>query len=280
MTGEWAVARPHRALRPLVARYIGYTQHGMPAGVHRGLPSRFVTLVISLDEPMRVLGMPIPGESPLAARGMVGGMHTGPALLEQAPFQSGIHLELNPLGAHALLGVSAAELSGHLVELGDLGSPALAALPDRLTEAPTWHRRFEILDETLGASLGDGDTGTPEIGWAWRRMLTAAGRVRVDALADEVGWSRRHFGELFRRELGLPPKQAARVLRFERAGAVLRASGRVDLAALAVDCGYYDQAHLTREWRALAGCTPGVWIAEELPFLQYAEPGADADSVA
>ncbi|WP_215542597.1 helix-turn-helix domain-containing protein [Amycolatopsis sp. CA-230715] len=280
MTGEWVVARPHQALRPLVERYIGYTQHGLPAGVHRGLPSRFATLVISLDEPMRVLGMPLPGENPIAARGMVGGMHTGPALLEQTPFQSGIHLELNPLATHALLGVSAAELSGQLVGLGALGSPALAELPDRLTEARTWRRRFEILDQTLGDCFGDGAAVTPEIGWAWRRMRAAAGRVRVDALADEVGWSRRHFGELFRRELGLPPKQAARVLRFERAGAVLRASGRVDLAALAADCGYYDQAHLTREWRALAGCTPGVWIAEELPFLQYTEPEAETDSVA
>jgi AraC-like DNA-binding protein len=49
---------------------------------------------------------------------------------------------------------------------------------------------------------------------------------------------------------------------------MLRRRGGSDLAELAVGCGYYDQAHLTNEWRALAGCSPGTWIAEELPFLQ------------
>ncbi|MEV6626692.1 helix-turn-helix transcriptional regulator, partial [Amycolatopsis sp. NPDC051114] len=117
----------------------------------------------------------------------------------------------------------------------------------------------------------------PELGEAWRRMRGADGRVRVTDLAGEVGWSRRHLGERFRAELGLAPKQAARVLRFERAGRLLR-QGHADLAALAVECGYYDQAHLTNEWRALAGCTPGTWIAEELPFLQDDQVAAGQDS--
>jgi transcriptional regulator GlxA family with amidase domain len=67
------------------------------------------------------------------------------------------------------------------------------------------------------------------------------------------------------------------VLRFERAGQVLRQCGRVDLASLAVGCGYYDQAHLSNEWRALAGCSPGTWIAEELPFLQDEDVSGNED---
>jgi AraC-like DNA-binding protein len=264
----WASARPHPALRGLVARYIGYAQQGVTLEIHRGLPSRHVTLIVSLDEPIRVIGMPRPGEAPASLRGLVGGMHTGPALIAQDPCQRGIHLELDPLGTRALLGVSADELSGYVVDLADLGPPLLAALPVRLGDAPSWPRRFAILDEVLLAVADEAPDPTREIDWAWRRMIGAGGRVRVASLAREIGWSRRHFGERFRRELGLSPKQAARVLRFERANAVLRRQPRCDLAALAVDCGYYDQAHLTNEWGALAGCSPGTWIAEELPFLQ------------
>lgn len=265
------IGRPHPAVRHLVVRYIGYTQRGVTLGVHRGLPSRYVTLIIGLDRPVRVIGMPRPGQIPSSFQGLVGGLHTGPALVAQDPVQSGIRLELNPLGTRALLGVSAPELSGYVVDLADLGSRRLAALPDRLAGAAGWPGRFEILDEVLGAAVTEAVPAPAEIGWAWQRMLGAGGRVRVGSLAGEVGWSRRHFGELFQRELGLSPKQAARVLRFERATMFLRDRGYVDLAELAVGCGFYDQAHLTHEWRSLAGCSPGAWIAEELPFLQDGE---------
>lgn len=264
----WAVGEPHPVVRRWVERYLGYVQHDVTLGVHRGLPSRHVTLIISLDQPIRVIGMPLAGESAVSGQGVVGGMHVGPALIAQDRFQAGVHLELNPLGTKALLGLSAAELSGHVVGLDQLGSPRLAELPARLAEAHDWSARFALLDETLVGVLVDAQGPAGEIGWAWQRMQAARGRVRVATLADEVGWSRRHFGERFRAEIGLSPKQAARVLRFERAGMLLRQRGRVDLSSLAVDCGYYDQAHLTNEWRALAGCPPGTWIAEELPFLQ------------
>jgi AraC-like DNA-binding protein len=58
------------------------------------------------------------------------------------------------------------------------------------------------------------------------------------------------------------------VLRFERAVGQMRSSGRPRLAEIAARCGYADQAHLTREWQAIAGCTPRRWIAEELPYVQ------------
>ena len=267
-TDGWTTREPHPVLRPLVARYVGYTQHNVTLDVHRGLPSRHVTLIISLAGPIRVTGMPLPGEAPASLQALVGGLHASPALIAQDRFQSGLHVELNPLGAKALLGVSAAELSGYVVSLEDLGSPRLATLSARLIDAAGWPARFAILDEVLAAAVSEAVSPPPEVGWAWQRMIRAGGQVRVASLAEEVGWSRRHFGERFRAEMGISPKQAARVLRFERAGKLLRQGGRVDLAALAVGCGYYDQAHLTNEWRALAGCPPGVWIAEELPFLQ------------
>ena len=146
----------------------------------------------------------------------------------------------------------------------------------RYDDAPAAVR---FLVDVLAARAVEPVVPPPELGEAWRRMRGADGRVRVADLADEVGWSRRHLGERFRTELGLAPKQAARVLRFERAGRLLR-SGRADLAGLAAECGFYDQAHLTNEWRALAGCTPGTWITEELPFLQDGEEAAGRDSPA
>ncbi|MFF1608494.1 helix-turn-helix domain-containing protein [Amycolatopsis sp. NPDC058278] len=254
----WAFHEPHPVVRPLVTRYVGYAQDDVTLAVHRGLPSRHVTLVISLAGPVRMAGQ--------SFQALVGGLHTRAVLIRQDRVQEGVQLELDPLGVRTLFGVTAAELSGEVADLADFG---LGSLPDRLRELP-WRERFALLDDVLAARAVEPVVPPPELGEAWRRLRGADGQVRVADLADEVGWSRRHLGERFRTELGLAPKQAARVLRFERAGRLLR-SGRTDLAALAAECGFYDQAHLTNEWGALAGCTPGTWIAEELPFLQDQE---------
>jgi AraC-like DNA-binding protein len=87
--------------------------------------------------------------------------------------------------------------------------------------------------------------------------------VAVQQLAAEAGYSRRHFSERIRDAIGVAPKLAARVLRLEHA-CRLMADQRPDLADVAMACGYYDQAHLTHEWRDLAGCSPRAWIAREL----------------
>jgi AraC-like DNA-binding protein len=258
VTVTWAVRQPHPVVRPLVTRYVGYAQDDVTLAVHRGLPSRHVTLVISLAGPVRMDGQSL--------QALVGGLHTRAVLIRQDRVQEGLQLELDPLGVRTLFGVTAAELSGEVADLADF---VLGSLQDRLRELP-WRERFALLDDVLAARAVEPVVPPPELGEAWRRMRSAEGQVRVADLADEVGWSRRHLGERFRTELGLAPKQAARVLRFERAGRLLR-RGRTDLAALAAECGFYDQAHLTNEWRALAGCTPGTWIAEELPFLQDQE---------
>jgi AraC-like DNA-binding protein len=287
---DWAARRPHLALRGLVSRYGGYRQHGITMPLHRGLPSEHVTFIVSLAGPVRMIDMPGSDQGAGSWQAFASGLHAGPALIAPDEVQAGIHLDLNPLGVRTLLGVSASDLSGCVVDLAALPRPGLSTLPGRLRDAPTWGRRFEILDEVLLVCAAANREHSPagEIGWAWQRMRRSAGSVRVADLAADVGWSRRHFSERFAREVGLPPKQAARVVRFGRAtqmlrgGHALRPGGRAGphcgLGELAHLCGYFDQAHLTNEFNALAGCTPGTWIAEELPYLQDPEPDSAAES--
>ena len=267
---EWAVRRPHPALCALIARYIGYRQHGVTLDVHRGLPSRHVTLIISMEEPVRLLEGPSSTQGPAAFQAFVGGLHAGRALIAQDPVQAGVHVELNPLGVRTMLGASSFELASKVVDLRDLNRPGLATLPDRLRAAPDWATRFRVLDEVLLDSATQAGVPRPpdEVGWAWQRLVRAGGGVPVGELATEVGWSRRHFSERFSREVGFGPKRAARVVRFGRAAELLRALPPGGLAEVAQRCGYADQAHLTNEWRAMAGCTPRTWLIEELPFLQ------------
>ncbi|MGH3926723.1 MAG: helix-turn-helix domain-containing protein, partial [Pseudonocardiaceae bacterium] len=112
----------------------------------------------------------------------------------------------------------------------------------------------------------------PEVAWAWGQLLRSSGNVPVRRLAEGTGWSRRHLLTRFRDQIGLAPKPAARVLRFRRAADLLvpgsGAAGGSDLPAsrsiadVAAECGYADHAHLVRDFRALAGCTPSQYVAD------------------
>ena len=96
-----------------------------------------------------------------------------------------------------------------------------------------------------------------ELAHAYGRLARSAGGERVSALADAVGWSRKHLAARFHAELGVGPKTIARVMRFERACRLARSAG--GWAAVAAESGYADQAHLTREFATLAGESPRAW---------------------
>jgi len=278
-TSESAVGLPAPALRPLVAWYSGYLRAGTLPAVHRGLPSPYLTLIVSLWEPLIIARHPTPRQTPGPFETLAGGLHTSPALIEHHGWQSGIQIALSPLGARALLGVPAAEIAQIDVHADLLLGPAARELSERAREAATWEERFTIVDEVLGRRLGAGPGPRAEVAGAWRHILASGGSVSIERLARMVGWSPRLLSERFRAEIGLTPKAAARVVRFDRARRLLlrrAASGQPPaLADLAVACGYYDQAHLASEFRALAGAPPSRWLAEEFRNLQAGTAGGE-----
>lgn len=279
---EHVMRRPAAGLRPLIAGYSGYRQAGLPPAVHRGLPSPYLTLIVTLDDPLVVAGHPDPGQPAGRYDTLVGGLHTAPALITHEGRQSGIQVALSPLGAGALLGQPAGELASLDVGGAAVLGPLAGQLRERLRECATWPQRFAVLDEMLlaracggGAHGGGGWPGiSPEVRQAWRMLLRSGGRASVARLAADTGWSDRHLRTQFRAQIGLTPKGAARVIRFDRARRQLQrrvqAGQRPGLAELAAGHGYYDQAHLDREFGALAGCPPTAWLAQEFRNVQAA----------
>jgi AraC-like DNA-binding protein len=277
---ETVAGRPRPRLASLVAAYTDYRIEGARPGVHRGLPSRYLTFIVTLDGTVDLAALPDSAQPPASFTTLAGGLHATPALISHDGHQHGIQLHLTPLGARVLFGMPAGELASTVVDLGTLLGPVAGELVERLRAARTWTDRFLELDSVLVRIVKQRDGPAPEVEWAWRRLTASHGRVEVTTLAGEVGWSRRHLGERFRREFGLTPKVAGRVMRFEVAHRLLRTPQRPGLADVAARAGFCDQAHLHREWRDLAGCTPSQWLAEEFPSVHDGEPVRTACSVA
>ena len=111
---------------------------------------------------------------------------------------------------------------------------------------------------------------SPEIAWAWRQLAQSDGRIAIASLTDELGWSPKRLIARFRAQIGLPPKQAARLLRFQRASEDLAPAAASDWCAFAQDYGFYDQAHLINEFRRFAGDTPDGLLRRRLPMGGFA----------
>jgi AraC-like DNA-binding protein len=257
--------------------YHGYRFDTGAPGTHRGLPSPYLTLIVSLDEPLAMRG-----DAGVVRRDLVlGGLHAEPVTIVHDGRQHGVHVVLDPIAARALLGAPTAALAGgdagSLDALDVLGRDAVE-LHERVSEQPGWAARFAVLDEILTRRITAGhETGSgpgaavrPEVRWAWRRLV--AGGASVRDTAAQVGWSERHLSRRFAAEFGVGPKVAARLARFDRArrriAAQATAGHPLGLADVAAEEGYADQAHLAREFAALAGCAPSRWVAEEVGYVQ------------
>ena len=147
------------------------------------------------------------------------------------------------------------ELTNRVVALEDVLGRGAPELVERLYEAPGLAGSVRAARRRAAAARAGRAGARAGGGVELPRLAAADGRVAAGALADEVGWSRRHLAARWRRDVGMGPKAVARVLRFQRALRLLR-EGRA-LADVAYDCGYADQPHLNREFRALGGSTPG-----------------------
>jgi AraC-like DNA-binding protein len=264
-------------LRPFISHYGGARVSGLTPGVNTTLPSRHAHLIISLGAPINVQQTSNGAQPAASFSALVAGLSDGFATVERACSWEGLHVFFHPLGLQAVLGVTTADLASGAVAFSDLCPRDAPELVERLSRTPDWQARFAILDEVFARRLAPAK-GSPLVAQAWRQLATSYGRRSVESLAQDVGWSRQHLADRFRAELGITPKTATRIFRFERAYGLISIR-RLPLADIAAACGYADQAHMTRDWNAFTGASPKDWIVNELPFLQDYELSGGDDGV-
>ncbi|MGW1914990.1 helix-turn-helix domain-containing protein [Streptomyces sp. NPDC002076] len=255
----WDIATPSRpGLLPgaSMAGFRARTTDFVDLGV---VPYPAVTVAIDL------------GDGPLAVDDISGCRQNGSVVVGLVP--SGVRgrgrdieclqVRLSPVVAHAVLGVSS-ELGGMVVSLDDLWGRDAARTHEQLRAARSWDDRFAIVGAALLRRHEVGRAVDPEVAFVWGQMVTNLGGVRVEPLAAEVGWSRKRLWSRFRAQIGLSPKRAAQLVRFDHAAHRLAAGHSA--AQVAAEIGYADQSHLHRDVLAFAGVTPRAvavapWLA-------------------
>lgn len=169
---------------------------------------------------------------------------------------------LHVSAAESVLGVPAPEIAGRIVALEQLwGDRATQLLSDRLADARGTDEAARVLEAAIAERFALAGTRSARD----RLVLDAADRLArapVSAVAVDLGVSERHLLRVFREAIGVGPKRFASLMRFHRAIQAARAGAEASWASIAVDAGYYDQAHLIAEFRAVAGVTPQRLLGE------------------
>ncbi|MBM7173321.1 helix-turn-helix transcriptional regulator [Streptomyces sp. G44] len=247
----WEVARPAGGVPFAGVEVAGFRDRDALGLDARVLPHPLVTVVLELGEDsLTVEG----ADGRRELRGVGAGLSLGPTRIRGRGIDC-VEVRLSPVTAYSALDLSPSDREGGaVIDLAHLWGRQEAVLRERLRAAPDWEARFALLAEFLAERLGSRAAMDPEVVAAWRHIVARRGQVRVGDLAASCGWSRKRLWSRFGAQIGMTPKRAAMLVRFDRAVSGLSA-GR-DAAEVASACGYADQPHLHRDVRHFAACTP------------------------
>jgi AraC-like DNA-binding protein len=197
------------------------------------------------------------------------GLHQGPIDTEAPHGNALLGVAFSARGGFPWLGERMDGLSDRIIALADaLGDGALA-LRERLLNTPTLPARFQCVERWLLARIKPRTIVHPAVRWAVDRIAATGGRMSIEDLATQTGFTRKHLGNLFQQQVGLSPKSLARIHRFRGALALLDAAkGQVPWVELAEQCGFYDQSHLINEFRRFTGFSPVELAKRERPDSQ------------
>jgi AraC-like DNA-binding protein len=230
----------------------------------RILPSGTVELVFNLvDDEIRIYEPVQLDRCKRYSGAVVSGPYRASFAIDPLQHASMMGVHFRPGRAFPFVG-AVDELTDAHVDLEAFWGRSAGELRDRLVAtAPV--RRFEILEEALLAHWRHDWRSHAAVSFALDAFEQSRGNMRTREAAQRAGLSERRFIQAFSREVGLTPKLYGRVQRFQQARKGIEHRTTPDWAALAIDCGYFDQSHMIRDFRAFSGLSPAALASRTSP---------------
>jgi AraC-like DNA-binding protein len=236
----------------------------------RILPTGTVELVVNLrDDEIRGYHPSDPGRCRRLSGVVVGGPYGTYVEMAPSAHASVVGVHFRPGGAFPFLGIPANELADTHVDLDVLWGRAAVELREQLCSSATPQERFARLERALADRLAHARERHGAVPVALDAIALGHPGVRVRDVARQVGLSQRRFIQVFTAEVGLTPKLYARVRRFQRAWASVGRAPVPEWSRVAAACGYFDQSHLIRDFRAFAGLTPEAYVRRRSEYAVH-----------
>jgi AraC-like DNA-binding protein len=248
--------------------YVGFPKR--PHKKERLMPDGSVELVINLNEDeSRIYDREHLDKCDRLPGTLVCGPHSGFFVIDTAEQDSVMGIHFKPGGAFPFFSAPVDELHNLHVSLEDLWGPEAGLLRERLLEAPTPEKKFQVLETSLLAQAWKPLERHRAVGFAlglFRNIHTAPAIADV---TDQIGISSRRFIQLFSNEVGLTPKLFCRVRRFQQVLKKIHTGAEIDWIDLAISCGYFDQAHFIHDFNAFSGINPTTYLVQKTEHLNH-----------
>ncbi len=253
--------------RPPLSNFVDffwfYEGHDPPHAKERVIPTGTMDLIVNLrDDTLTVYDRQEHHRFRSFGGSLISGVHSEFIVIDTASQASTMGVHFKPGGAYPFLGVPASELRDGHVSLDALwGARAAEEVRDRLLEAETPEAGFRVLERFLVARAARPLTHHPAVAFALKEFENVPRTRTVKSVSEQVGLSQRRFIQVFSEEVGLTPKLFCRIRRFQEVVRLIGGRQSVEWTDVALGCGYFDQTHFIRDFRALSGTTPTSFLA-------------------
>jgi AraC-like DNA-binding protein len=234
------------------------------------MPNGESSLVFNLrDDPIRIYD---PDDLSLFrsyGQAVISGARTKSFVIDTIQEERVFGIQFQPGGTFPFFRAPASEIENQSVDLCCLWGTAAGELRERLLREPTIDRMFLEGEKFLLAQVARPLGLHRAVTFAQLQFSRYPHRVSVRSVLDEIGMSHRRFIQLFHEQVGLTPKAFCRVRRFQRILHKVHRTREVDWAEVALDCGYYDQAHFIHDFREFSGITPTAYLVRATEHLNH-----------
>jgi len=264
----------YRVPRPPLDAFIEsiwlYRNEPRPHALERVLPTGAAQLIVNLKEDQTRLYDPaLPGRFVVTAGTVLSGVRSRYQVIDTSEQEFVAGVAFRPGGTVPLIRVPAHEMSDADVPLEALwGRSRTAALRERLLESDSLDAALDAL-ETAMREVWTPAVRHPAVTFALSAFERAPLATSITAVTDRIGLSAKRFIERFKSEVGMTPKRYCRVRRFQRAVAHAHQGRDVDWPQVALECGYFDQAHFIHDFRSFAGLTPTGYRSARTAFQNH-----------
>lgn len=259
---RFRIIKPSVVLAPYVKHY-WLLESDDVTNSQRVIPTGNIELLFHRGSPMKKNGRTIPTTS-------LSGQSLSFADLIPTGTVDMIAVVFHPFGAKAFLEIPLCELSNLIVTADDLNITSLKELEDQILNATNDNDCIRLIESFLISRLN------PFKECNYKRMVAAVSAINlcsdelsVSMLAERICLSKKQLQRIFSEYVGATPKEFMRIVRFHKALYTMQKNPTISFTTLACECGYYDQAHMTNEFKIFSGYTPSQYVAICVPYSDY-----------
>lgn len=236
----------------------------------RLMPNGETSIVFNLrEEPIRIYEGDNLNRYTAYGRAVLSGARTNSFVIDTQQEDRVFGIQFLPGGAFPFFRMPASELENQSVDLEDLWRGTARNLRERLLAAQSIEDMFALAEACLLSQMVKPLELHPAVKFACRAFCGRPHRVSVGSVLGETGLSQRRFIQVFHEQVGLRPKAFCRVRRFQRILKTVHGAREADWAQVALECGYYDQAHFIHDFREFSGLTPSVYLSRATMHLNH-----------